>query len=151
MSKNFKNSLNYILAILLVVTGTIFYLKDDCKKQDNILNAPKKSVNLELNYEEALKKAKKDNQNILLVFGAEWCEWCKKLENTTLKDKEVKKIIEKHDLIEIHIDIDKRNDLAEKYSVSDVPVIAVINHKEIEKKKNVGFLDTKAFIDWLNK
>lgn len=155
MSQNFKNSLNYILAILIITTGAVLYIKDikDIKniKDKNVLNTPKNTVNLELNYEDALKKAKKDNQNVLLVFGAEWCEWCKKLENTTLKDKEVIKNIEKHNLIEIHIDIDKRTDLAEKYYILSVPVVSIIDHKETEKKKNVGFLDSKAFIDWLNK
>lgn len=40
----------------------------------------------ETNYEKAYLKARKEKKNILLITVANYCPWCKKLENRVLKD-----------------------------------------------------------------
>jgi len=40
---------------------------------------------------ESLIKAKQDNKNVMIVFHASWCKWCKRLENA-IESPELKKI-----------------------------------------------------------
>lgn len=49
--------------------------------------------------EEVLKpvyaKAAKENKNVLVIFHASWCVWCRKMDSS-LQDKEVKPLIDKN-------------------------------------------------------
>lgn len=40
-------------------------------------------------YETALAKAKKESKPLMVLITSEQCRWCRKLESTTLKDKEI--------------------------------------------------------------
>ena len=46
-------------------------------------------------YKEALSKAKKEKKNVMLLVTSETCRWCRKLENTTLVDKDVVQRLQK--------------------------------------------------------
>lgn len=152
MSHDFKKYINYILGVLILIIGIL------------LINRPKAEKNIEINrnipdiqkhdspksYEEAVKLAKEKNVNILLICGAEWCSWCRKLENETLKDKEVQKVIEEKQLIEIHVNTDQRPDLVSRFSVSGLPTYFILNKEEEVLKKASGFKKVQAFIEWLN-
>jgi thioredoxin-related protein len=40
----------------------------------------------------ALKKAKKENKNILLLVGGNWCPWCRSFDSFLEKNKELEKL-----------------------------------------------------------
>ncbi|MCL4431979.1 MAG: DUF255 domain-containing protein [Epsilonproteobacteria bacterium] len=40
-------------------------------------------------YDTALAKAKKESKPLMVLITTEQCRWCRKLESTTLKDKEI--------------------------------------------------------------
>ena len=48
-------------------------------------------VNWAKNYDSAVAKAKKEHKPILFIISRDTCRYCIKLDNTTLKDKEVVK------------------------------------------------------------
>ena len=51
----------------------------------NFANAQKVKTSTEI-MEAAYKKASEENKNILLIFHASWCSWCKKMD-AAINDK----------------------------------------------------------------
>lgn len=55
---------------------------------------------------EALTIAKRNNQRVLLMFGANWCSWCHKLHHVFETDKAVARIL-LYEYVLVLIDVDK--------------------------------------------
>lgn len=164
-----KNILNFIIAGLLLVVAAIYFSKNDFNHSgpqnsiwDNVQvnNDPKPPVNPIVTppdntpreittYEEALAEAKRTDKKILVVFGAEWCGWCRKLDTQTLKSQDVKKALADANTIEIHINTDQRKDLAKKYRVRGIPAYVLIDKNETELRSGSGYKDPANFINWL--
>ncbi len=104
----------------------------------------------ETNYEKAYLKARKEKKNILLITVANYCSWCKKLENRVLKDIAVEKKIHKLFIpVIINKDIDK---LPEKFITNIVPMSYIVNYKtdKIIKKK-AGYQKKSDFLYFIKK
>src|SRR6185295_11557428 len=52
----------------------------------------------------ALAKAKRDNQRVLIQWGANWCGWCKWLAGTMKSDKDLRKEL-LYEYQVVHIDV----------------------------------------------
>lgn len=82
----------------------------------------------------ALTKASGDNKHVLLIFGANWCPWCRALNRLLTKDKEIKDFVEKHYEM-VLIDVGWKNinmDINEKYGNPiqyELPVFVVLDGK----------------------
>ncbi|SNZ04015.1 hypothetical protein SAMN06265182_0530 [Persephonella hydrogeniphila] len=77
-------------------------------------------------FEEGLKKATEDKKLILLDIYAQWCHWCNVMENTTYRDKDVIKIIEKH-YIPVRVDAEKRPDINKRYNQGGLPSTVILD------------------------
>lgn len=80
---------------------------------------------------QALAKAKKENQRVLIQWGANWCGWCKWLAATMKSDREVS-----HELLYeyqvVHVDVgqfDKHMDLAKELGAkfSAIPFLTLLD------------------------
>jgi len=100
------------------------------------------------NYTEAINFAKRNNKQVLLVFGAEWCQWCKKLKTETLASADVQSKVSGY--VYYYVDTDKEKELARKYKVSGVPYYAIVNpSNESVVRQGNGFKSNVEFIAWL--
>lgn len=72
------------------------------------------------NYGEGLTVAKKQSKKIFILFRADWCGYCRKMEHGTFKDPAVVAYLKKH-YISIKVDTEKNRDLAMQYKVMGLP------------------------------
>jgi len=84
--------------------------------------------------------AVKEQKPILLVFGAEWCGFCKKLEQTTLADRDLAKYINET-FVAVHLDADKDTRACEILSISSLPCTAVLSADAELLEKFVGYCE----------
>lgn len=92
----------------------------------SILKPAEHQLNWQTNLQAAHKKAVAENKPMLLVFGAEWCHYCKKLEKETLSSSEMAKYINET-FVPIHLDTDKEERVAEILKVSSLPCSIVLS------------------------
>jgi len=104
-------------------------------------------TNWETDYSKAVEKAKLQKKAILIDFYADWCGPCKIMDETTLKDPKVLK--ELNSFILVKVDIDKSPILAQKYSVSSIPHLILLNQYQEEVASIKGLQASKEFTDWL--
>jgi thioredoxin-related protein len=67
----------------------------------------------------AVERAGAAGKNVLVVFGANWCSWCRHLHGTFTGDDNVKKVLDQdYEVVRVNIgQWDTNVDLAEHYSV----------------------------------
>ena len=87
-----------------------------CEKSSSKVNdkaSVKKNVydenaDVELDIQNAITLAGKENKRILLVFGANWCPWCLRLHHLIESDKEINSFIHNHYQL-VLIDLGRRD------------------------------------------
>lgn len=84
----------------------------------------------------------------VLVFSAEWCGWCHKLEGETLASPEVAAIADR--FVWVKIDLDREEALAARYRVRGVPHLAVLDGEDRLVASRSGFLSPAACVAFLN-
>lgn len=102
----------------------------------------------------ALENARNNNKPVLLIFDAVWCPYCKKLNNETLRHKEVLKTLAGYE--KLHVDIDKNPDDAESFKVAPasrggdgIPAIVIFSPQGKELARTAGFMEPKEFNQFL--
>jgi thiol:disulfide interchange protein len=85
--------------------------------------------------------AVKEHKPILLVFGAEWCGFCKKLEQTTLSERDLVRYIN-DTFVAVHLDADKDTRACEILEVSSLPCTVVLSADADLLEKFVGYFET---------
>ena len=93
---------------------------------------------------EALGRAPADHKRVILVFGANWCIWCRRLHATFENDPRVSAALAK-DFIVVRIDVNKRHGEARNAALNErfgnpiehgIPVLVVLasNGKQLTTK-----------------
>ena len=88
---------------------------------------------------ETFALAEQQNKLVLLDIGAEWCQFCKKMEAVTYKDPEVVKIVNEN-YIAIKADIDSSGDVQMLYNQFGVPGTIILTADRDELSKRLGYI-----------
>jgi thiol-disulfide isomerase/thioredoxin len=100
----------------------------------------------DMSLDQAKQLAAKDGKSFLLVdIYTVWCEPCKKLDETTWKDAEVRKWLSAQAVC-LKIDAEKQVHLAEKYRVNAYPTVLLLKPDGGEIDRLVGYRDAKTFL-----
>jgi len=98
-------------------------------------------------YEASLKVAQKQNKDVYVLITSASCRWCRKFENTTLKDKEVLKMLNEKYII-VHTDRDM-DELPSWMNAKRVPKHYFVTAKGKEIFSFLGYWDSLDFKSFL--
>lgn len=76
----------------------------------------------------AHKIAVRDQKPMLVVFGAEWCLYCKKLEGETLGNRLMADYV-RREFVPVHLDFDRDEKIAEVLEVKSLPCTVILSPK----------------------
>lgn len=96
-------------------------------------------------YQEAVKKSKKLQKDIMLVLVSNYCPWCRKFEQRVLLKKELNEIIQKN---YIPLILNREKDpFPKELDTGFTPIIHFIDHKTQKSYKHVmGYNNKDEFI-----
>jgi thioredoxin 1 len=94
------------------------------------------------NLPNAIIESEVSNKPVLVIFGADWCKYCKLLKSDLPSFYK-----ELDNFIICQVDYDENTDLVKEYNVTILPDYFVLDHK-IETKRKKGY-NRKEFLEWL--
>ena len=126
---------------------------DSIKNSNHILKLSNDSKDelsvIYTNYDEAYSVAKRENKAVFILFYTDYCRWCRKLKETTLKDKKLKSYLEKEFVV---LFLNKHKDqYPKKYKIKGVPTVYMTDKNEEIFTSMVGYYkDPKDYIKWFD-
>lgn len=148
-----KALLMLVLAYSLVLfLGGLFGGKDFLNPLNLSVNSQNFTPTSRLNFEyltslNAVNKALKDNEKVLLDFTASWCENCKLLDAQTFSDERVQERLKGYKLVKIDI---SENDSAQTQMMKEfgvfAPPVLIFYEKGAEISRFEGFVSANEFL-----
>lgn len=141
--------LAYSLALFL---GGLFGGKDFLNPLNLSVNSQNFTPTSRLNFKyltslNAVNKALKDNEKVLLDFTASWCENCKLLDAQTFSDERVQERLKGYKLVKIDI---SENDSAQTQMMKEfgvfAPPVLIFYEKSAEISRFEGFVSANEFL-----
>lgn len=101
------------------------------------------AIRWEKSYAQAVARSRKTRKPLLIEFYADWCGPCKKMAQTTLKNREVLKVASRY--VAVKVDLDKARNLAKRFKVTSIPhaIIMWPNGKVV--REAVGYQEAPDF------
>lgn len=96
----------------------------------------------------ALRKASTERKLVMVDFYTDWCRWCRKLDETTYADAEVRRTLSS--VVAVKLDAEKggRQD-AVRYRVDGYPTVLFLDATGDEVGRIPGYLPPEAFLEEL--
>ena len=150
------NRSSYVFAVLLALLANNALLAQsrtngtDAKQESENKEKAKKKVYWHNDLRSAHREAVKLNKPILVVFGAKWCSYCRKLERTTLSNPGLERQI-KSSFVAAALDLDKEKRIAKILEVRSVPCTIVLSPQADLLGKLVGYVEPQRYQHELKK
>ncbi|MEK7814045.1 MAG: thioredoxin family protein [Candidatus Desantisbacteria bacterium] len=100
-------------------------------------------------FDDGLKIAKTRNCPLMVDFFADWCGWCKKLDEETWTNKDVILLAQRFVCVKIDCDTDRQTPA--RYGVRPLPTILFINTEATVIHQVIGYRNPEDMIVEMNK
>jgi len=98
-------------------------------------------------WDAAFFRAKSEEKVVLVTFYADWCIWCKKLEDTTLADSSVVSFLAEK-TVPVRLDVDGAGrELSDEYRVDGLPTVLILKNDGTELGRIPGYLPPEGFLE----
>jgi len=101
-----------------------------------------------LAYQQGIEKAKVAKKPIFLNFYANWCGYCRKMENETFADRTVANILQ-DSFVPIRLNSDKQPRISASYGVRGLPFFWFLTAKAERIAALPGYIPKNMFIKYL--
>ncbi len=99
---------------------------------------------------EAHKRAVETGRPMLIVFGADWCHYCREMDSTTLRNPDLAAYIMTN-FIPVHLDTDRDKRIADILKAKPIPCTVVLSPDADLLGKIIGFQDPQPYVSELEK
>ena len=96
---------------------------------------------------EALAEAKQRKTLIVVDAYADWCHWCKKMDEDTFTNAEVQRRMK--DFVPVRINTDNNPELAQRYGVTGLPTTLVLDATGKVQVSQSGYLPPQDYLQLL--
>lgn len=103
-------------------------------------------IDLLQNFDAAVQRAQLAGRPLLVVFGATWCSWCRKLESD-LASRDAEPILRQW--VVVKLDVDNEPELAERFQATTLPALRVVNSVQSVVASQEGYLELPELQTWL--
>lgn len=156
-----KMILSVIIVIAVVVVGIVLANRSGNKQaqapestvsvpvdtQGTTPNANTQKIAWHQSLPEALAEAKQRKTLIVVDAYADWCQWCKKMDENTFTNAEVQQQMK--NFVPVRINTDNDPAFAQRYSVTGLPTTLVLDATSKIKLSQSGYLSPKAYLQLL--
>jgi len=101
-----------------------------------------------LDYQKGMEKAKVAKKPIFLNFYANWCGYCRKMENETFADRTVANVLQ-DSFVPIRLNSDKQPRISASYGVRGLPFFWFLTAKAERIAALPGYIPKHMFINYL--
>lgn len=109
-------------------------------------SAPTGDVFVDVEFDEAMKRASEAKKVVFVDFFTTWCAPCKKLDAVTWADEAVQAWLTEA-TVPLKIDAEKQRDLAQRYDVGAFPTLIFLQADGTELDRLVGYLEPEEFLE----
>lgn len=111
---------------------------------------PKPAIQWQTDLKAARDIAVKQNRPMLVVFDADWCSYCRKMERTTLSEPEMISQINK-DFVPVHLNLDDHGRVAEILEVKRIPCTVALSPRADLLGRLTGYVGLKQYGESLDR
>lgn len=101
-----------------------------------------------LGYEEGISRAKSDGKKIFLNFYAEWCHYCKRMDNTTFADNNIIAYLNDN-FVPIKVNSDRKPRRAAEFGVKGLPMFWFLNETGERIGNQPGYMPAATLLPLL--
>ena len=144
---NHLSEINGYVEVDYLVEEMLYVLLFDIFSEYDFEDLKSESINWTSGLLTALETANKENKIIMIDIYADWCDWCKKLDEETYKDLEVIELSKKFVNLKVNTDNDLLDfqALNEVFGITGIPVILFINSDGELIHRIDGYIDAETF------
>jgi uncharacterized protein YyaL (SSP411 family) len=125
--------------VAAILVGTAGYSAGTNAADPPAETAAAESIHWQPTLKAAHQIAVRENKPLLLVWGADWCGFCKKLEGETLAHPALAKYINET-FVTVHLDYDKDEKVRDILEVERLPCTIVLTPQAEQLERFEGFL-----------
>ena len=135
------------LAILGVVAVATFTIAGPIA---SLFNDRPNEIQWQTDLNEAHQQAVIENRPMLLVFDADWCQYCDKMDNATFKDSSVANYVNEK-FVPVHLDLADNMKIAEILEIERIPCTIALSPRADLLGRVVGYVNTVQYRETLGR
>jgi thioredoxin-like negative regulator of GroEL/HEAT repeat protein len=121
--------------------------KAQSKKPQSTQPKSGKVIELQTEIEKAEQLAMLEGRPMLVLVGADWCTWCRKLE-LEIQEAEAEPILKSW--VVVKVDADEQPEFAESMQAAGLPALRVLDFHRNIVAKHEGYMPADELLKWLN-
>lgn len=129
-----------VIVSLLVIAVAVSSLKDN-KTADNT-----HSLKWGTDLNQSVQESKATNKSIFVDFYADWCAYCREMDEGTYTDPQVKEKLSQNYVL-LKVDVDENPSVSSKYQAYSLPTMIIIDPNGNEIKRIIGYQNAEQLLN----